>query len=415
MTNMKSIEQYHQIKTKHIMKQLENIETIKNEDGALYTADKKTLVKVPQQLTECHVLEGTEKIGNSAFTFCTEMQSVTLPESLKEIGDLAFYDCEKLTSVYIPDSVETIGQLTFSGCKSLHQITLPRGLKEFNVNVFENITCELESRSPLFKTFGDALYSADMKTLLYCFSKEKVFQVKEGTEIISSGSFQTCKRIEEIVIPETVRTLACEAFMGCLSLRHVNIPRQISTIESNTFFLCKSLEDICIPDSVTTIGSCAFLGCRSLKKVVIPESVTHIDGNPFCECNCRIECRSAHYTIKNEALYTQDKKKLIFCFSQNEKYNVANGTEIIGHDAISGCGRLKILSLPASVVKLEHYAFDDCDTLERIFIHGKIKSAGYNGFFDNENLHKIVIPKGTRAYYAKMFCGERGMLKERLF
>jgi hypothetical protein len=139
MTNMKSIEQYHQIKTKHIMKQLENIETIKNEDGALYTADKKTLVKVPQQLTECHVLEGTEKIGNSAFTFCTEMQSVTLPESLKEIGDLAFYDCEKLTSVYIPDSVETIGQLAFYGCKSLHQITLPRGLKEFNVNVFENI------------------------------------------------------------------------------------------------------------------------------------------------------------------------------------------------------------------------------------------------------------------------------------
>ena len=36
MTNMKSIEQYHQIKTKHIMKQLENIETIKNEDGPLH-------------------------------------------------------------------------------------------------------------------------------------------------------------------------------------------------------------------------------------------------------------------------------------------------------------------------------------------------------------------------------------------
>jgi hypothetical protein len=62
---------------------------------------------------------------------------------------------------------------------------------------------------------------------------------------------------------------------------------------------------------------------------------------------------------------------------------------------------------------LEHYAFDNCDTLERLVILGKIKSAGYNGFFDNENLYKIIIPKGTLAYYSKMFCGERGLLKER--
>ena len=42
--------------------------------------------------------EGTEKIGNHWF-FCNEVESVTVPASVREIGTDAFYGCENLKQI----------------------------------------------------------------------------------------------------------------------------------------------------------------------------------------------------------------------------------------------------------------------------------------------------------------------------
>ena len=62
-------------------------------------------------------------IGNSAFRYCSELTSITLPSNLTSIGDSAFSDCSGLTSVSLPSSLTSIGIWAFSGCSGLTSIT----------------------------------------------------------------------------------------------------------------------------------------------------------------------------------------------------------------------------------------------------------------------------------------------------
>ena len=58
-------------------------------------------------------------IGGRAFSGCTSLTRVTIPDSVTRIGMDAFYGCESLTQVTIPDSVTGIGEDAFNNCTSL--------------------------------------------------------------------------------------------------------------------------------------------------------------------------------------------------------------------------------------------------------------------------------------------------------
>ena len=58
-------------------------------------------------------------IGSYAFSGCSSLTSITIPDSVASIGERAFYNCDSLTSIIIPDSVTSIGFYAFEGCSSL--------------------------------------------------------------------------------------------------------------------------------------------------------------------------------------------------------------------------------------------------------------------------------------------------------
>ena len=64
-------------------------------------------------------------IGDSAFEECSNLTSITIPNSVTSIGDYAFSRCSNLTSITIPNSVTSIGDYAFSGCSDLTSITIP--------------------------------------------------------------------------------------------------------------------------------------------------------------------------------------------------------------------------------------------------------------------------------------------------
>ena len=66
-------------------------------------------------------------IGNSAFSFCSNLESIIIPKSIKSIGHYAFHGCEKLKSVIFSDdsSIRKIGNNAFSFCRNLESIIIP--------------------------------------------------------------------------------------------------------------------------------------------------------------------------------------------------------------------------------------------------------------------------------------------------
>jgi len=78
-------------------------------------------------------------IGGSAFLGCTELISVTIPNSVTSIGDNAFMGCG-LTNVTIGSSVTSIGIGAFVNCKKLVSVTIPASITSIKHDAFRGCT-----------------------------------------------------------------------------------------------------------------------------------------------------------------------------------------------------------------------------------------------------------------------------------
>ena len=164
--------------------------------------------------SECVIRESTTVIGDEAFSWCSSLTSVTIPNGVINIGNSAFSDCRNLISIVIPDSVTNIGDSAFSSCHNLKEVTIGRGV-----------------------------------------------------ERIGSSAFGYCENLENISLPSNVSSIGQDAFKKCKSLQYINIPKGVPAIKGYTFESCNSLTSISIPQSVKEIGGWAFYDCSSLLDV----------------------------------------------------------------------------------------------------------------------------------------------------
>ena len=101
--------------TKVTKKNLEN--AVEDEFGVKYSKDWKRLLKAPSGLNgKYSIRKGVEVIGNSAFSFCSSLTNINIPNSVTNIGDTAFMYCKSLTNINIPNSVTNIGDGAFIFC-----------------------------------------------------------------------------------------------------------------------------------------------------------------------------------------------------------------------------------------------------------------------------------------------------------
>ena len=79
-------------------------------------------------------------IGSSAFSVCSGLTSVTIPDGVTKIGSSAFSGCSGLTNITIPESVTSIGWGAFFGCTGLTSVTISNGVTSIGAWAFENCT-----------------------------------------------------------------------------------------------------------------------------------------------------------------------------------------------------------------------------------------------------------------------------------
>ena len=102
---------------------------------------------------------------------------------------------------------------------------------------------------------------------------------------ITSGAFNNCVLLTQLIIPDSVEEIGNNAFYGCSSLKEIKLPAKIKTIDISMFTQCINILEVFIPDEVETIKSGAFNLCKSLKTVYIPKSVVEIEKDVFDGCD----------------------------------------------------------------------------------------------------------------------------------
>jgi len=123
-----------------------------------------SVVNIPPKIQNLPVTS----IGDWAFQSCTNLTSVTIPNSVISIGYRAFYECRNLTSLNIPDSVVNIGEYAFSFCNSLKSITVPKNV----IYIEESAFAECASLTSV--TIGNSVKSIGDRAFLCCDSLTSV-------------------------------------------------------------------------------------------------------------------------------------------------------------------------------------------------------------------------------------------------
>lgn len=133
---------------------------------------------------------------------------------------------------------------------------------------------------------------------------------------------------------------------------------------------------------------------------------------------------SDSFEYDGEAVYTNDKKRLVYCMNQETSFTIPEGVEVIGemafrgkkalknviiansvkeieHDAFYDCDELDNIYVPAGVKVVRSYAFAECDKLKKVTFAGTPEKVSRHTFDDCDQLHDIIVPAGSSKFFRK--------------
>lgn len=206
-----------------------------------------------------HIAEGETEIRNNAFLGYTNLNHVTLPDSLVTIGVSAFSGCTNLHHVTLPNSLVTIGESAFSGCERLRSILLPPSLQKIGKNAFLNCTSLPSLRFPDSLThidngaFNGCKFTSFLCPLnLHSLGDEDGYSPTNAEERDAESVFGNNGNLNLVVLPSPRNRTNIKLFMRISAFR--NSPGL------NTLYGLKGVENILMGAHVDLLKNEAWVG-----------------------------------------------------------------------------------------------------------------------------------------------------------
>lgn len=333
------------------------------------------------------LLPGTVGVAENALFGRTEIDKVTLPQTVRVIGENAFYGCTSLAEIDFSDNIEYVGENAFSD------------------TAWEDAQTETV-------VIG--------KTLYKYIGTDETYEIPDGIEYISGRAFSGNDTVSTLVIGDIVKYICSNAFYGCEKLENITFGNAIERIGENAFFGTKWLaskpggvvyvNDIAvlykgemqeyarveIQEGTRIVESGIFRDRRNLYSLVIPESVELIGDDALAGClNVTVYAKSESYAEKyaldNSIPVREDENtdetvssgvsglvswtlyesgKLVFAGEGSISFpseidrnsvtavEMSEGITEISEEAFMGCNLLSRIAFPESLECVGAFAFD---------------------------------------------------------
>ncbi len=365
----------------------------KSIDGVLLTKDGKALILYPPALRGSYIVpNGVNKIVNNAFG-SSNLEKITLPETLVMIEPSAFMYANLKGDVYIPKNVTSIGGDSFWECPNISTFTV-------------------SDQNKVYKSQKGILYNRDLTKLITVPTKY-------------SG---------ELIFPNTLKDLNGFEFRLIDGITALKMPEGATSFGGASF--CGNLKYMILPDSLTSCNLFAN-SCNNLRCVIAGSNLSNLDGVSLdlmvsSNLNPTVYFRSNHlpsgltdYPLVNSN-YRLNAKELIetkdaILVKMNDgtaslvqyKGNAttldisalySGGISYIQNYAFNECTNLKKVIIPSSVKQTGEFAFQGCSSLEIVDVTKNKKFVNDKGIVYSDNGKEIV-------FVEKTFNGQVSLLK----
>ena len=357
-------------------------------------------VVIPETVTYKSVDYSVTSISESAFSGCSELTSITIPNSVTSIGNYAFQDCSELTSVNIID-IAAWCKISFG----------PFGANPFNYA--HNLYLNGEKVEKLI--IPESVTSIKDYAFSGCIGLTSVI-IPNSVASIGYRAFYNCSGLTSVTIGNSVTSIGREAFYCCSGLTSVTIGNSVTSIGLWAFRGCSGLTSVSIGNSVTSIGEAAFSGCSGLTSVTIPNSVASIGDNAFSGC---IGLTSVNITDiatwSNISFGNSNANPLYYAhnlYLNGEKVEnlvIPDNATSIKDYAFYSCSGLNSVSIPNSVTSIGRWTFYDCSGLTSITIPNSVTTIGWWAFCDCSGLTSVTIPNSVTIIGPWAFSGCSGL------
>jgi len=224
-----------------------------------------------------------------------------------------------------------------------------------------------------FTNMHETVYIDGGKHLLRVeYHQKGEFIINEGTEIIGESSFETCRNITSVFIPDSITVIMKNAFANCESLTNIVFGSGLEIVDERAFQGCHWLTRIELPDSLETLGEYAFPGSR-VNEIIVGSGLRNLGkgalGNDNLITNWLGQAINITISPDNKWIHVENgrivstypkketktiyinKGKILRQVDANHQgdFIVNEGTEIIGKHAFGGCNEITSIVLPNSV------------------------------------------------------------------
>lgn len=382
------------------------------------------------------IKKGVTSVSYEAFALCNNLNSVTIPSTVKTIGIRSFYGT-KISKITVPSKTKTIGQGAFGSCKDLKTIVMPGDfklkleedtddklwyvtsdqsavdtitfntkLKLANVSYLSANNLVVAKNDPSYQSIEGVIYTKDGKGIVRVPQKRTELKIKEGCTEFNMQSvlynstdsegdeFNNCSKLKKIVIPSSVKSInkikyktdradACDMHVDTIEIAPKDFDANSLYALGSSLGKNITIESLMklLPDQITYKDHMYITKDHGLLKydgkdanVEIPEEITWIAPEAF---------------YRNETLKNVKLPSKITTIEENTFY---------------GCSELEAVVIPDQVTMIGKSAFDECTVLKSVTF-GKSLKVIKDHAFASVNIRNFTIPSGIQKIETGAFAG----------